>query len=81
MPFLRKDVLANNVEVLPFDAVVSTAYVLPINWYRNQCFPNTEESAKAFCIILPRSQWPKIGWDQNYLKHRAMKDTRNLPFI
>jgi hypothetical protein len=81
MPFLRKDVLANNVEVLPFDAVVSTAYVLPINWSRTQSFPNTEQSAKAFCIIPPRSQWPEIGWDQNYLKNRAMKDTRNLPFI
>jgi hypothetical protein len=81
LPFLRKDVLAKNIEILPFDAVVSTAYILPINWSRSTPFPTTPQEAKAYCVIPPRSSWPDIGWDDKLLRPTAMKDTKNLPFI
>ena len=81
MPFLQKDVLAKDIEILSFDVVVSTAYVLPINWVRTEGFPTSAENVKAHCIIPPRSSWPDMGWDDKLLRDSAMKDTRNLPLF
>jgi len=58
MPFLQKDVLAKDIEILSFDVVVSTAYVLPINWVQKEAFPTKVENVKSYCIVPPRSSWP-----------------------
>ncbi len=81
LPFCFKDVLAKDIEVLPFDAVLSTAFVLPINWTRASAFPTSAADTKAFCIVPPRSKWPSLGWDHRFLKPTNMKDTKKLHFI
>ena len=81
MPFLTKDVLADDIEVLSFDTVVSTAYVLPILWSRTNAFPKTSQEVTAYCVVPPRSQWPDIGWDDKLLTYTARKDTKKLPFV
>ena len=79
--FLTKDRLADNIEILSFDTVVSTAYVLPFNWSRTDPFPWSKNEATTYCIIPPRASWPELGWDDTLLNRSAMQDTRNLPFI
>ncbi len=81
LPYCYKDVLAKEVEVLPFDAVLSTAFVLPINLTRASAFPTTEKDTKAFCILPPRSEWPELGWDHRFLKPTNMTNTKKLHFI
>ena len=79
--FLTKDRLADNIEILSFDTVVSTAYVLPFNWSRTDPFPWSKNEATTYCIIPPRASWPELGWDDPLLNRNAMRDTCNLPFI
>jgi len=82
LPFITKDRLADNVEILSFDTVVSTGYVLPMNWSRTDPFPQSRQETTTYCVIPPpRSSWPELGWDDNLLQRKEMQDTNKLPFI
>ena len=81
LPFITKDRLADHVEILSFDTVVSTAYVLPINWSRTDPFPQSRQETTTYCVIPPRASWPDLGWDDKLLQRKEMQDTNKLPFI
>ena len=81
LPFITKDRLADNVEILSFDTVVSTAYVLPMNWSRIDPFPQSRQETTTYCVIPPRASWPDLGWDDKLLQRKEMQDTNKLPFI
>ena len=82
LPFITKDRLADHVKILSFDTVVSTAYVLPINWSRTDPFPQSRQETTTYCVIPPRaSSWPDLGWDDKLLQRKEMQDTNKLPFI
>jgi hypothetical protein len=79
--FCKTDVLAPDIDVVPFESVATTAYVLPINRKRTDAFPKCFDDASAFCVFPPRSEWNNIGWDHDFLKPENLNNIESLVFL
>ena len=64
-----------NTDVVSFDMVEETAYVMPINKVRTDDFPLKEEDIKAYFVVPPKSTWKDIGWNSPLLDINKLKPT------
>ena len=62
--------------IVPIEAIVEVAFVLPCVNDRNEDFPSSSASAKHFLVFPPRSQWADIGWDHKILKSYSTASRR-----
>jgi hypothetical protein len=78
LPFGHTDRLSPNLEVIPFESIKGTAWVVPINFKRTDPFPKEERVAQsplnvlsptdAFFVVPPRSTWQHLCWEHHLIK-------------
>ena len=78
LPFGQTDRLSPNLEVIPFESIKGTAWVVPINFKRTDPFPKEERITQsplselsptdAFFVVPPRSTWQYLCWEHHLIK-------------
>lgn len=78
LPFGHTDRLSPNLEVIPFESIKGTAWVVPVNLKRTDPFPQEGRVTQsplselvpsdAFFVVPPRSTWQHLCWDHHLIR-------------